>query len=743
MYEALSVAIFLNQTDNVYVLNKAKRSIAMLYDGKSIQVARENEIIHFIFNIKDGNANVIGNLMMDEFPHAIKATKEAGEAKGLIFRSEKEHFIFGADITEFMVHFDKEEDEIRKWILEMNKNLNEFEKLPYPTVCAINGFALGGGFEVCLTADYRIAVKGAKVGLPETKLGIMPGWGGSVRLPRIAGADHAIEWITSGKQYKAEDAMKVHAIDAVVAADKLLEGAITLLERAASGELDYKTRRKLKESPLKLNKTEATMVFETAKGFVFGVAGANYPAPVKAVEVMQEACTLDKNGAIEVEAKAFAYLAKTPQAQSLVTVFLGDQYLKKVSKKWTKETTKTNRAAVLGAGIMGGGIAYQSASKGTPILMKDINDQALELGMNEAGKLLNKLVSRKKIDTAQMAKTISMITPTLSYGDFEGVDTIVEAVVENVKIKKSVLADLETKVKEDTVIASNTSTISITELAKDLKRPENFCGMHFFNPVHRMPLVEVIRGEKTSDATIAKTVQYALQMGKTPIVVNDCAGFLVNRVLFPYFNGFNKLIEDGVDYQRIDKVMEKFGWPMGPAYLMDVVGVDTGDHAATIIGDAFPDRMKLESETIVQVMHKENRLGQKNGLGFYKYEMDRKGKPKKLVDEGVQKIIDKVVKRTIEVSDEEIIDRMMLPMIFECARCLEENIVNTPQEVDMGLLLGLGFPPFRAGALKYADDTGLQAIVEKSKKYIELGKMYAPTDNFNERAKNNQNYYQV
>lgn len=715
----------------------------MLFDGKSIQVQVENDIIHFVFNIKEGSANVIGNLMMDEFSPAIDAVKSQSNAKGMIFRSEKEHFIFGADITEFMTHFERSEDEIKSWILQMNKHLNQFEELPFPTVCAINGFALGGGFEVCLTADFRVASAGAKVGLPETQLGIMPGWGGSVRLPRIAGADHAIEWITSGKQYKVEDAAKIHAIDAVVAPDKLIEASMRLLERAASGELDYQARRTLKNSPLKLNKTEATMVFETAKGFVYGVAGPNYPAPVKAVEVMQEACGLDKNGAIGVEAKAFAYLAKTPQAQSLVTVFLGDQYLKKVSKKWTKETPKTEKAAVLGAGIMGGGIAYQSASKGTPILMKDINNPALELGMTEASKLLNKLVSRKKIDTNKMAKTIAMITPTLSYGDFENVNTVVEAVVENINIKKSVLADLENQVKEDTVIASNTSTISITELAKDLKRPENFCGMHFFNPVHRMPLVEVIRGEKTSDATIAKTVQYALQMGKTPIVVNDCAGFLVNRVLFPYFNGFNKLIEDGVDYQRIDKVMEKFGWPMGPAYLMDVVGVDTGDHAATIIGDAFPDRMKMDSETIVQVMHKENRLGQKNGLGFYKYEIDRKGKPKKIVDLGVQAIIDKVVKRKVEVTDEEIVDRMMLPMIFECARCLEEKIVNTPQEVDMGLLLGLGFPPFRAGAMKYADDLGLQTIVEKSKKYIELGKMYAPTENFEERAKNNQNYYQA
>ncbi len=713
----------------------------MLFNGEAIQVELKGEIAHFTFDIKNSGANVIGSLVMGELPKALEAIQGCS-AKGLLIKSNKEHFIFGADITEFVGHFKKSHEELKEWILQMNKTLNGFEDLNIPSVVAINGFALGGGLEVCLTADYRIAASGAKIGLPETKLGIMPGWGGSVRLPRICGADHAIEWITSGKQYKVEDALKVGAVDGVVAPDKLEEMALLTLNRAISGELDWKKQKEIKKSPLRLNQTEAAMTFETAKGFVLGVAGKNYPAPVKAVEVMQQACSMTREDAINVEAEAFAILAKTPQAESLVSVFLGDQYLKKVSKKITKGIDKTKKAAVLGAGIMGGGIAYQSASKGTPIIMKDINDQALELGMGEAGKLLNKLVTRKKIDTAKMAKTISMITPTLSYGDFESVNTVVEAVVENIKIKKAVIEDLESKVSEDTVIASNTSTISITELAKDLKRPENFCGMHFFNPVHRMPLVEIIRGEKSSDQAIAKTVQYALQMGKTPIVVNDCAGFLVNRVLFPYFNGFNLLIEDGVDYQRIDKVMEKFGWPMGPAYLMDVVGIDTGDHAASIIGDAFPDRMKIDRDTIVEVMHKEKRLGQKNGIGFYKYELDRRGKAKKLIDAGTQAIVDKVVKRKVEVTDEEIVERMMFPMIFECARCLEENIVASATEVDMGLLLGLGFPPFRTGALKYADSVGLSNIVEASKKYIELGKMYEPTAGFNAKADASETYYQ-
>lgn len=713
----------------------------MLFNGQAIQVEMQDEIAHLIFDIKEGSANVIGTKMIEDFPKALEAIQSSG-AKGVILRSNKEHFIFGADIMEFGAHFEKSNEQLESWLLEMNHVLNGFEDLEIPTVACINGFALGGGLEVCLAQDFRVASSKTKIGLPETKLGIMPGWGGTVRLPRISGADHAIEWITSGNQYKVEDAQKIHVIDAVVPLENLINAGLTLLNRAIEGQIDWKKRRNEKKAPLRLNRTEATMVFETAKGFVAGIAGPNYPAPVAAIETMQKACGESRNEAIKLEVATFARLAKTEVAKNLIGVFLGDQYLKKVSKNLTKNVAKVNQAAVLGAGIMGGGIAYQSASKGTPILMKDINQPALDLGLNEATKLLNKLVERNKIDAQKMGATLNSIVPTLSYGDFQTVDLVVEAVVENIEIKKSVLADLENQVKPGTIIASNTSTISISDLAKSLKHPENFCGMHFFNPVHRMPLVEVIRGEKTSEEAIARTVQYALQMGKTPIVVNDCPGFLVNRVLFPYFNGFNLLIQDGVDYQRIDKVMEKFGWPMGPAYLMDVVGIDTGDHAAAIMANDFPDRMKMENKTIVELMHENNRLGQKNGIGFYKYEIDSKGKPKKIVDESVNDIIKSVVKNNIEITDEQIIERMMLPMIFECARCLEENIVSTPQEVDMGLLFGLGFPPFRMGALRYADSVGLTNIVEKAKQYESLGKLYEPTQGVVELANSGKSYYQ-
>ncbi len=714
----------------------------MLYSGKSIQCELTNSgILKVTFDIKESGANVIGSLMMGELPDAVDAIVNCKEKKGVLLRSNKEHFIFGADITEFVNNFKMSQGEIRGWISPMNNILNKIEDLDVPTVTLINGYALGGGFEVCLTTDYRLIAPKAKVGLPETKLGIMPGWGGTVRLPRLCGADNAVEWITSGKQWKAEDALKIGAVDGIVELDHLEAAGEKFLLNCIEGKMNWRARKVEKKSALRLSQIEATMAFMTSKSFVAGVAGPNYPAPVKAITVMEKSCSLDRDGALELEADAFAELAKTSAAECLIQVFMGDQYLKKVAKKTTKGTDRVAQTAVLGAGIMGGGVAYQSASTGTPILMKDINQPAIELGLGEATKLLSKQVARKKIDAAGMAKVLTMINPTLSYGDFANVELVVEAVVENPKVKKAVLAELEDKVTSETTLTSNTSTISITELAKDLKHPENFCGMHFFNPVHRMPLVEVIRGEKTSDETIAKTVQYATQMGKTPIVVNDCAGFLVNRVLFPYFSGFAKLIEDGVDFQRVDKVMEKFGWPMGPAYLLDVVGIDTSSYAAKIMADAFPDRMAMNGETIIDMMHAESRYGQKNGKGFFKYELDRKGKPKKLVDEAAFAIIKKSVKREVEVTDEDIVERMMLPMIFECARCLEEKIVATPQEVDMGLLLGLGFPPFRAGALKYADSLGLSNLVELSGKYIELGNMYAATDGIKAMATDNKTYY--
>ncbi len=714
----------------------------MLYSGQAFRLeSLPNEILKVVFDLKDQSANVFNALALKELGEVLEVIKKQS-AKGLLFTSGKPSgFVFGADVTEFLDHFKKTEDEMKTWIAGINKVFSGYEDLPFPKVALVNGFALGGGCEIALTMDYRLATPKAAIGLPETKLGIIPGWGGTARLPRLIGADHAIEWITGAKHYKADEAIKFGAIDGIIEDAKLEEAGLKLLEKCIKGELDWKARVEQKKSPLKLDKIESAMSFDGSKAFVAAMAGPNYPAPVKAVETMQKAARLNRDEAIALEGETFTLCAKTKTAECLVQVFLGDQYLKKVSKTVTKNAKPTQHASVLGAGIMGGGIAYQSASMGVPVLMKDIKTEQLDLGMNEASKLLNKEVERKKMTTEKMAKVISQITPTLSYSDFSNTQFVVEAVVENEKIKKSVLAEVEKGTSPETVLASNTSTISITRLAEGLSRPDKFCGMHFFNPVHRMPLVEIIRGAKTSEETIAQAVNYANQMGKTPIVVNDCAGFLVNRILFPYFKGFVHLIEDGVDFQRIDKVMEKFGWPMGPAYLLDVVGIDTGVHAAKIMADAFPDRMSYSTKTILDVMYENKRFGQKNGLGFFEYEVDKKGKPVKKVNPAVYELIKPCVKKEITVTDEDIIMRMMIPMITEASRCLEDKIVATPVEVDMGLLLGLGFPPFRAGALKYADSIGMKNLEEISQKFHSIGHMYEFTSFMKGMAAENKTYY--
>ena len=714
----------------------------MIYAGHAITVtALEHGIVELRFDLKGESVNKFNRHTLEELRDAVAAIGADTSVRGVIVSSAKDSFIVGADITEFVENFKLPEAELVAGNLAVNAIFNAFEDLRVPTVAAINGIALGGGLEMCLAADYRIMASTARIGLPEVKLGIYPGFGGTVRLPRLIGADNAIEWIASGKENGAEDALKVGAVDAVVEPDQLRAAALDLVQRAVSGELDYKAKRQPKLEKLKLNAIEQMMAFETAKGFVAGQAGPNYPAPVDAIKTIQKAANFGRDKALEIEAAGFAKLARTSVAESLIGLFLNDQALKRKAKAHDEIARPVKQAAVLGAGIMGGGIAYQSALKGTPILMKDIREDAIELGLNEASKLLGKRVEKGRLTPAKMAEALNAIRPTLSYGDFGHVDIVVEAVVENPKVKQAVLSEVEGQVGEETILASNTSTISINLLAQALKRPQNFVGMHFFNPVHMMPLVEVIRGEHSSEVAVATTVAYAKKMGKNPIVVNDCPGFLVNRVLFPYFGGFARLVSAGVDFVRIDKVMERFGWPMGPAYLMDVVGIDTGHHGRDVMAEGFPDRMQDERRSAIDALYDAKRLGQKNGKGFYVYETDKRGKPKKVFDASVLDVLKPVVYEHREVSDEDIINWMMIPLCLETVRCLEDGIVETAAEADMGLVYGIGFPPFRGGALRYIDAVGVAEFVALADRYAELGPLYQPTEKLREMARTGQRFF--
>ncbi|MCE9679671.1 fatty acid oxidation complex subunit alpha FadB [Shewanella sp. AS1] len=714
----------------------------MIYHSPTIQVERlENNIARLSFNAS-GSVNKFDRATLDSLNEALDSLIQADGISGLLLSTAKEAFIVGADITEFLDLFAEEDAQLHQWLVAANQVFNKLEDLPFPTISAIKGFALGGGCEAILATDLRIADTSARIGLPETKLGIMPGFGGTVRLPRLIGADNALEWITTGKDQRPEAALQVGALDALVAPEALESSALQMLQDAIDGKLDWQARRARKQQPLSLPKLEAMMSFATAKGMVYQVAGKHYPAPMAVVDVIEKAANESRANALEIEHNAFVRLAKTEVARALIGIFLNDQLVKGKAKKAAKQAKSVHSAAVLGAGIMGGGIAYQSASKGTPIVMKDINQSALDLGLSEASKLLTGQIQRGRSTPEKMAKVLNSITATLDYSALSHADLIVEAVVEHPKVKSTVLAEVEQFVDKDAIITSNTSTISINLLAQSLKKPERFCGMHFFNPVHKMPLVEVIRGEHSSDETIASVVAYAAQMGKTPIVVNDCPGFFVNRVLFPYFAGFSGLLADGADFAAVDKVMEKqFGWPMGPAYLLDVVGLDTGHHAQAVMAEGFPDRMSKSGKDAIDLMFAAERFGQKNGKGFYQYSIDRKGKPKKELDPVSYDLLGNAFGKQSEFSSDEIIARTMIPMIIETVRCLEEGIIATPAEADMGLVYGLGFPPFRGGVFRYIDTLGVANFVALADKYAHLGNLYKVTDKMRELAANNGSYY--
>ncbi|MCL4125217.1 UNVERIFIED_CONTAM: hypothetical protein GTU68_003064, partial [Idotea baltica] len=479
-----------------------------MFKGSAISVQMlDSGIAELNFDLQGESVNKFNTLTVNELDEALGLLEESKDVKGVLLTSSKGVFLVGADINEFVPLFGKSASGASSHLNKNIENFNRLEDLSVPTVIAINGYAMGGGLELALACDYRIMSMAAKIGLPETKLGIIPGWGGTVRLPRVAGADTAIEWIASGGEQRPDVALKCGVADGVVEPDELRSAALSVLQDCIDGKMDYQVRRAQKTGPLKLNQTEAMMVFETSKAFVAGKAGPNYPAPIVAIECMQQAAGMNRKEALEVEAAGFAKVAATDVAVSLVGLFLSDQLIAKKAKVWEKKADKKiERAAVLGAGIMGGGIAYQSAYKGTPIKMKDINQAGLDLGLSEANKLLSKRVNRGRMKVEEMGKVLASIDPTLSYDDFDSLDIVVEAVVENPKVKHMVLAEVEKTVDKDAVLASNTSTISISYLAEALDRPENFCGMHFFNPVHAMPLVEVIRGDKTSDKAVARTV---------------------------------------------------------------------------------------------------------------------------------------------------------------------------------------------------------------------------------------------
>ncbi|RJG41903.1 fatty acid oxidation complex subunit alpha FadB [Motilimonas pumila] len=712
----------------------------MLYQSDTLTLMQLDDGIAEIRFGNLGSVNKFDRCTLVSFQQALAILQDLSGLTGLILSHNKKDFMVGADINEFLPKFALPDEELSQWLHQANQIFNSLEDLPVPTISVMGGFVLGGGCECVLATDFRISDSSLKIGLPEVKLGIMPGFGGSVRLPRLIGADNALMWITTGKHHHAEQALKDGVLDAIVATEHRHQAAVKMLQQA--NQLGWQQRRAAKKAPLCLSNIEATMCFSTANAMVAAKAGPHYPAPVTAVTAMQQAAGMSRDEALAIENQHFVRLAKTHVARALVGIYLNDQQLKQSAKKLTANSQKVQSLAVLGAGIMGGGIAYQGASKRLNVVMKDIQPDALHLGMSEANTLLNKQIKRGKLTSHQLGETLARITPSLNYDSVKNAQVVIEAVVENPKIKAQVLAETEQHIGVDSVLVSNTSTIPIGLLAQSLARPEQFCGMHFFNPVHRMPLVEVIRGPETSQACVEQVVALAIQLGKSPVVVNDCPGFFVNRVLFPYFFGFARLIAAGVDFAHIDRVMEQqFGWPMGPAYLLDVVGIDTAHHAGAVMAQGYPTRMQPQQDSCIDLFFEAQKYGQKSGEGFYQYHLDSKGRPAKKRSDAAYELLAQHFSSDASLSDDTIIDYLMVPLVNEVLHCLDEQIVASAAEADIALVYGLGFPPFRGGPIAWLQHIGLDQFIAKADALAALGPLYQVPASLRERAASGTDFY--
>lgn len=708
-----------------------------MYSGQSLRIEPiDDGIYELVFDQVAASINTLHRQAVMELDEALGQLAEMDGVRGLLLSSAKAGFIVGADVTEFTLLLSLGEAELKREVQRTQQVFSALERLPFPTVALINGAALGGGLELALAADFRLMAEGAQIGLPEVRLGLCPAWGGSVRLSRLIHPDEALQWVLTGQLRKAADALAVGVVDRVVPAAKLHAEGLSILEGVISGTIPSQEPRQRKRRIKSIAASEHEFFEDQHRRL-----DTHYPAQAAIMALIRDHLSCPFDEALDAEAQTFVRLAYTDVASALVGLFMNNQLVQRKSRRWCQRAEPVRRSAVLGAGAMGSGIAFQSALTGTPVVLKDVSEEKLALGDKAVSSLLTRQVELGRMSRMAAGQVQAIITPTLAYDGFDKVDVVVETVVETTEIKAAVLAEVERMVAPDAVLVSNTSTISIDELAGHLSRPEQFCGMHFFSPVHRMPLVEVVRGRKTGDRALSRTMAYAVSLGKIPIIVNDGPGFLVNRMLFPYFNAFNQLLLDGGDFQHIDRVMEAFGWPMGPAQLADVVGIDTLVYADKALQTGFPERMKHSGDVITETLLAVGCLGRKSGSGFYEYGTDVYGKPFKRPAERARALISQRSQRSDIYADQDICDRLMIPMCLEAVRCLEGGIVETAAEVDMGLVLGLGFPRFRGGALRYIDTLGLETFAARVRAHQDRGPLYRLPQAYRTRMSQRRRFY--
>ncbi|MDR3608193.1 MAG: 3-hydroxyacyl-CoA dehydrogenase NAD-binding domain-containing protein [Oligoflexia bacterium] len=722
-----------------------------------------NAKIHtLVFDTPNEKVNKLSKKVVEEFPpilDRLEALGKDGKIDALVLVSGKTgNFIAGADIEMFVQL--KTAEEAVQLSSSGHQLFARWEDLPFPTIAAVDGACLGGGCELALASSAIVMSNdsAARIGLPEVMLGIVPGTGGCIRLPQKVGLATALELILQSKTLNGDRAVRAGLAEVCLPKQEFQTSALrwvkTNLKALKEGQRLAKEPKLGGSGGLFGGMMEKTpmgraLIFSQAKKGVLSKIKGHYPAPLEAIDVIHDAgvCYGERlrgkarDQAMAREAQAFGKLAVTEVSRNLVRLFFLTEGVKKskgLPAGKTAEAHKVKTAGVLGAGVMGGGIAQLLADKNIEARMKDLNANALTLGVQAAAGIFKKNLQRKKINRREFQQKLNHIAPVLDFGGFLSTDAVIEAIVENLDVKKKVLAELEGYVRPDCVLASNTSSLSISKMQEALKHPERFVGMHFFNPVHKMPLVEVIRGDKSSDEAVSTIFQFSKQLGKTPIVVKDAPGFLVNRLLMPYCNEAANMLAEGVPIEDLDRVMLAFGMPMGPIELIDEVGIDVGAKVAHILHDAFGERM--QPSALNDKLVKEGYLGKKNGKGFYPYDAKQR---RQEFDPKIYEVLGVSPKRGA-VSDDEIRERCVLIMINEASRCLAEGVVASAAEVDLGMIMGTGFPPFRGGLLRYADTIGAQTIVKQLSEYAKrLGARFAPADPLVVMAQESRGFYKA
>ena len=691
----------------------------------------EQNIAWLAIDVPNEKMNTLQAAFADEMKEIFAQLKDTSGVKGMIIHSLKpDNFVAGADVR--MLEACTTASEAEALAKQGQDLFQQLSDLPYPVVAAIHGPCLGGGLELALACDYRVCTDSDKtrLGLPEVQLGLLPGSGGTQRLPRLIGLLPSLDLILTGKQLRAKKAKKLGVVDACVPETVLLDVAKMHVEK---GKKKGKQKQSTKEKLMSGSGLGRKFVFEQAAKKTNEKTRGNYPATVAILEVIQHGLEKGFAQGQELEAKRFGELVMSSESKALRSIFFATTEMKKENGA-EAEPAAVNKVGVLGGGLMGAGISHVSVAKAkVPVRIKDVSNDGVLNALNYNYKLFEKQRKRRIISKAGLQSKMLQLSGGIDFTSFNHIDVVIEAVFEDLDLKQAMVADIEANAKPETIFATNTSSLPIHKIAEKAERPENIVGLHYFSPVEKMPLVEVIPHETTSEETISTVVALAKKQGKTPIVVKDRAGFYVNRILAPYMNEAAHILLANEPIEQLDGALLDFGFPVGPITLLDEVGGDIGAKIMPILVNELGERFK--GPDVFDTLLNDGLKGRKTGKGFYTY----KGK-KKEVDKSVYKLLNLTPES--KLSDNDIALRCVLPMLNEAVRCLDDGIIRSPRDGDIGAIFGIGFPPFLGGPFRYMDQFGLKELVEKMNEFAsKYGDRYAPCDGLLTRAGEGRNFY--